>query len=110
VEPSQVRLGEDVIGYKNRKTSLAIHVKPTWAFSRVFLWSLQGLETPNWSRCGQTWQVTGTKAPDNQSVKSQELVFPQTSWTKSPLASLSKLILKQIGGVFEVSSSMQTFP
>lgn len=28
----------------------------------------------------------------------------------SPLASLSKLIIKQIGGVLEVSSSMQTFP
>jgi hypothetical protein len=64
---------------KTEKHRWQLHVKPTLAFSRVLLCSLQGLETPNWSRCGQTWLVTGTKAPDNQSVKTQELVFPQTS-------------------------------
>ena len=43
VEPSQVRLGEDVIGYKNRKTSLATPREANFGFFQSLLVVFAGI-------------------------------------------------------------------
>lgn len=103
VEPSQVGLGEDVIGY-NRKTSLATPREANFGFFQSLLVVFAGI--------GNSKLVTLRPNMAKHRTINQSRVKNLCSHKPhlSPLVSLSKLIIKQIGGVLEVSSSMQTFP
>ena len=91
VEPSQVRLGEDVIGY-NRKTSLATPPEANFGFFQSLLVVFAGI--------GNSKLVTLRPNMAKHRTINQSRVKNLCSHKPhmSPLASLSKLIIKQIGG------------